>query len=374
MSEQRPFAALPNPDNDEPGAEDARSRRSLLPDGAIGIFFLLILAAVSGGLIAAYWPWVQGSEASSDRITTLESRVAQIAAGHAPTVAAAAYGEDQKAIAALKMRLDADEARLSAMEKTGGETDDAGDAALKSDLDQMRQRLARLEQNPKALADMNARLNDRVALLERTAPPADLSSRLDGFALKTGEEALDARITRLEGQNASDVMKRAASLLALADLVRASTAGDSFATELSTLRALQPTAPELADLSRYAQNGAPTQAVLSTTLSASADAILAADRRGAAKTWSQRLWANLANLVSVRRIGDVPGEDAEAHVARAEAALHKNDLARATGEMSALTGPAHDAAAAWIAQAQARLAIDRDTRSLMARTIAALHP
>jgi len=371
MTDQRPFAALPPPDKDEAGKYEAgedepRTRRSLLPDGAIGIFFLLILAAASGGLIAAYWPWVQGSEASPDRIAALESRVNQIAAGRAPAVAEAAYGEEQKSLAALKMRLDADEARLTAMENTGGSGGDAG--ALKSDLDKIGQRLAKLEQTH---APADAKLAQRVAQLEKSAPPADLAARLDGFALKSGEAALDARVARLESQNASDVMTRAASLLALADLVRASAVGDGFATELNTLRALQPQGPELTDLARYAQ-GAPTHPALKASLSAQAGDILAAERNAKVKSWSGRLWANLAGLVSIRRTGDIPGDGTEARVARAEAALGKDDLARAAAEIAGLKGAAHDAAAPWLAQAQARLAIDRDTRALMARTIASL--
>lgn len=386
--DQRPFAALPAPDSDDAGGDDPRPRRSLFPDGALGIFFLLIVAAASGGLIAAYWPWVQGGgsgEGTSDRLTTLETRVAQIAAGRAPTVAAAAYGDEQKSLAALRMRLDADEARLTAMEKSGGAADGADTGALKSEFDQLSGRITRLEQTPgggaplrKAMDAQNAaaaQLNERVALLEKTAPPADLAARLDGFAMKSGEDALETRVVKLESQNASDVMKHAATLLALADLVRASAGGEAFTTELSTLRALSPNAPELSDLSHYA-NGTPTHAVLSAQLSANADSILSAERAGKAHGWTEKLWANLANLVSVRRIGAATGDSTESRLARAELDLHNGDLARAASEMDALKGAARNAVSPWLVQAKARLAVDRDTRSLMSRVIASMaqHP
>ncbi|HEX3674564.1 MAG TPA: mitofilin family membrane protein [Rhizomicrobium sp.] len=385
-TDPRPFAALPAPEKDEAVEAEPRARRSLFPDGALGIFVLLILAAVSGGLIAAYWPWVQGGEASNDRLTTLESRVGQIAAGRAPTVAAAAYGDEQKSVAALKMRLDADEARLTAMEKSTGQIDGSDTAALKSDLDLLDGRVAKLEQNPGGVAplrkeletraqtqaDAIGRLSERVASLEKNAPPADLAARLDGFALKTGEDALETRVVRLEGQNASDVMKHAATLLALADLVRASAGGESFGTELQTMRALSPTAPELGDLSKYANRGAPTRAVLATQLSGEADAILAAERASQAQGWTGRLWANLANLVSIRRVGGVSGDSTESRLARAENDLRTGDLDRAAGEMNALRGAARNAASGWIGQAEARLAVDRDTRSLTARVIASM--
>jgi len=399
----RPFAALPKPEGDDAPADEARGRRSFiaLPDGALGIFFLVLLAALSGGLIAAYWPWVQGgSEASTtnDRLATIETRVAQIAAGHASNVAAAAYGEQQKNLTALKMRLDADESRLTAMEKNSGEIDGSDLGALKADIDkdaggisQLTGRVARLEQVPasssaqalaqlrkdldsrsQAQADASGKLAERMTVLEKSAPPADLIARLDSFALKSGEDALDARIVRLEGHDASEVMRRAAALLALADLARASAGTDSFAAELSALRALAPSAPELADLSKYAASGAPTRAMLGERFTTQADAILAAERAGNAKTWSQRLWANLANLVSIRRIGEISGDSAESRVARAEADLHGGDLDRAVSEVAALKGAARLAAQPWLAAAQARLAVDRDTRSLMSRVVASL--
>jgi len=401
----RPFAALPKPETDESALDEPRARRGfgIFPDGAIGIFFLLFLAAISGGLIAAYWPWVQGGSESSttnDRLTTLESRLGQIAAGHAPNVAAAAFGEEQKNLSALKMRLDADEARLTAMEKASGELDSSDLGALKTDIDkdaagiaQLNGRVAKLEQNPamsqpsaqalaqlrkdldtrtQAQADAGGRLGERVAALEKTAPPADLAIRLDSFALKTGEDALEMRVAKLEGQNPSDVMRRAASLLALADLARASAGAEPFSVELSALRALEPSAPELADLSKYASLGAPTRAMLSERFSSQADSILAAERSGEARNWTQRLWANLANLVSIRRVGQPLGDSSESRVARAETDLHAGDLDRAVGEVTALKGAARNAATPWLAQAQARLAVDRDTRAALSRVIASL--
>src|SRR6202789_2440675 len=205
----RPFAALPKPEGDDAADDAPRSRRALiaLPDGALGIFFLVIIAAMSGGLIAVYWPWVQGgsdNSATADRLTTIETRVAQIATGHAPTVAAAVYGEQQRNLTALKMRLDADEARLTAMEKASGEIDGSDLGALKTDIDkdaagiaQLNGRVAKLEQTPasssaqaraklakdpepptKAQADANGRIPERVAGLKKNAPPADLAARL----------------------------------------------------------------------------------------------------------------------------------------------------------------------------------------------------
>jgi hypothetical protein len=84
------------------------------------------------------------------------------------------------------------------------------------------------------------------------------------------------------------------------------------------------------------------------------------------------LWANLANLVSIRRVGEAQGDTSESRVARAETDLHVGDLDRAMGEVTALKGAARNAAKPWLATAQARLAVDRDTRALMSRVVASL--
>ena len=74
--------------------------------------------------------------------------------------------------------------------------------------------------------------------------------------------------------------------------------------------------------------------------------------------WVGRAWARLADLVSVRRTGEVEGAGNEARVARAEARLAAGDLAAAVAEVSALSGPGDEAAADWLARARARLAVD----------------
>ena len=412
-SRDRPFSAVPQPETDlAADANPAPARRGLidLPDGALGIFFLLIIAAASGGLIAVYWPWQSTNETSvtSDRLAALETRVDQIATGHAPKAAAAVFQDERRDLGSLRNRLDADEARLGAIEKATGQADDIDLLALKNSLDKatadvavLSDRIGRLEQTPagsrpglvqpprpadQSLAqlrnDLNLRtqqLNDalgklaaRTTALEKNAPPADLAERLDAFALKSGETALESRIGKLEDQDTAGVMRRAAAVLARADLVRASGSADSFGPELDALRALVPASPEVADLSRYANTGVPTRTMLTDRFSQNAAAIVAAQRTDQAQGWSERLWANLANLVSIRRIGEIQGRDVEARVARAEADLHAGDLARAVAEMNALRGSARAAAGDWLDEARGRLAVDRDARLLTTRVVASL--
>src|ERR1700733_8261213 len=110
-SRDRPFSAVPQAETEDvAGAARAPARRRIfdLPDGALGIFFLLIIAAASGGLIAVYWPWQSTNEVSvtSDRLAALEARVDQIATGHAPKAAAAAFQDERRDLGSLPNTLD----------------------------------------------------------------------------------------------------------------------------------------------------------------------------------------------------------------------------------------------------------------------------
>ena len=167
-------------------------------------------------------------------------------------------------------------------------------------------------------------------------------------------------------------MKRAAAVLALADLVRASGSAESFGPELDALKALVPGSPEVADLARYASKGVLTRTMLADKFSQNAATIVAAQRTDQAQGWSERLIANLANLVSIRRVGEIQGHDAEARVARAEVDLRAGDLVHAVGEVSALKGSARAAAGDWLDEARGRLAVDRDARVLASQVVANL--
>lgn len=416
-SDERPFSAVPKPDAAGAPAQETPARRSRfnLPEGAFGIFVLLLVAAVSGGLIAVYWPWLTGAgpdnSALADRVGALETHVGQIAAGQAPTVAAANFDELKRTLSALQTRLDADEARLSAIEKSSGTNGDVDVGALKAELDknssditQLGQRLdalaaaqatksganpqlsEKLDANEKAIAGLRSdidaqthatgealgKFDARIAALEKTAPPADLAQRLDSFATKSQTAALATRLSHLEDQDLAGLVRRAAAVMALADLVRASERDGPFVNELEALRTVMPSSPELTDLARYAGHGAPTVPTLAAQFQADIDPILSAERAAQAHNWAERFWADIVSLISVRRVGNIAGNDTQARVARAEFALKHGDLAAALRDVEGLDAPAKAAASTWLKQARARLAVNRDARALTSRVVAAL--
>lgn len=364
-TEKQEFSALPKQEAQE--EHEPRARRGF--GDALGIFVLLVLAAAAGGLIAVYWPWMMNASDASDmndRVAALETRVGQMAAGQAPKAAASAFQAERSDLAALKMRVDTDEARLDSLEKSGNVPPD-----LAAKLDADEKALAQLNLALAAAQKSDADVNAQIAALQRNVPP-DLPQRLDGLAAKADIAALDARVAKLESRDTSAAMKHAASVLALSELVRVSETDAPFENELKALRALVP-APELDALSHYAK-GVPTRAMLSDRFSTTADAILGAERRSRATNWLSRLWASFENLVSVRRVGNVKGNGTEAHVARAEFDLKSGDLQNAVNELDALKGPAHEAANPWLADAKARLAVTQETRALTNRIVSELAP
>jgi len=224
---------------------------------------------------------------------------------------------------------------------------------------------ARLDADERRLADLDL----RIAALEHNAPAADLPQRI--AAIDTAQAALTGRVAKLETADPALTMQRAAAGLALANLVRASAAGP-FPSDLKTFQTLMPEAREADALIAIAPHGAPAEADLAARFPDVAAKALAAERAGSAKTWLERLWASLANVVVIRRIGDAKGPGSEAVLARAGLHLKAGDLAGAVAEMRALKGPAATSAQSWLADAQARLTIDRTVAALAARMAKAL--
>ena len=79
-----------------------------------------------------------------------------------------------------------------------------------------------------------------------------------------------------------------------------------------------------------------------------------------------------AALVTLRRTETADGDDIDAIVNRAEAAANAGDLPGAVAALGALDGDPAKVAQPWIAEAQARIAVDRAVRSLQSRALATL--
>lgn len=296
------------------------------------------------------------------------------------------------------------------------------DPALRAQVQQLTDRLGRLEQRPAVAPTDTA-----------TAAPADtsgleatlrqLAERIDGLEKRPAAEpaaapqpdprvaqlterfgGIEQRLTAVAGnsQAAQDLRKEldalkqqvttvsqnldqrrdaaiaAQALVLAAGQLRASlAAGQPFQQDLQAVRALgigdagvtQP----LDAVSAFAAKGIPTQAQLTDRFRPLASEIVRAAERGDGTSWIDQVTGKLATLVTVRRQGGgVVGTSPDAIVARAEAAVNENNLARAVEELSALQGAGAEAAAPWLTDAKARLAADQAGRQLNDRAIALL--
>ena len=331
----------------------------------------------------------------ADRLGGIEADLAALAArGAAP-------GADvDEALAALRRMLEAQDARIAAIEGSGAAPQIAA-------IERRLEALARAG-NPQAIAadlvarieGLERRLSDaadagdeagagrdrRLDALERrlaARPPqaaADGASAERLAALESALAALAERLDRADGAGPG-LSRAATALLAAAALRDASRRHAGFTGELAALRqaaaelpafAVPAAVAALAELEPHAADGAPSVAALAARFRGRAPAIVRAANRDERAGWVEQTIERVSSVVTVRRVGEVAGDSAEARVARAELRLSAGDLAAAAREVAALEGRAAAAAAAWLASARIRLAVDRATRLLYEAAVGSL--
>ena len=319
---------------------------------------VLLLAAFIAGLFAA--PGV-------------ERQLQDLGLLAPPEAAAPSPGQELQGILdRLRERLDTLDGRLRIVE-TGLEGVSAEATALRTAQTMLAQRLSALETAPAAGADAGpalAALSERVDGLEaRLARLAAAPARGDP-ALAARMEALERRVAALETSPArSPAADLARPLLAL-DAAIAS--GRPFADILAALEAeiaklpadmrLRLQAP-LDDLRPHAATGVASLSALKARFDEIATAVIRAASPPPEAGWWAHLKDRLADLVVVRRTGAVAGTGIGARMARAEAALARDDLAAAVAAFDGLDPVTRAPADAWLDAAQrhlaARSALDR---------------
>lgn len=287
------------------------------------MFVLMLLSAVLGAGIATYWT----SPAENNRLTQIETRLAEVQA---------AAGADDNLRGDLN--------------------------ALTEDLGQVEMRVENLENAPVAPSVPSApgaadprigQLSARLSAIEN-AVPADLAARLNDLE---------------QTNNNSDMLVRTGRILALGDLSRAAAGSGPFSNELMAAMATVPDQSLFDAFRPHAEEGAPVAAQLIARFAEAARQALASERSDAAENVFAQLWNSFTGLISIRRIGDVEGNDSTARLARAEAALGRDDLAAAANEVRGLQGAAAQSMSAWLEDAEARLAIDNGIAGVNARIV-----
>lgn len=261
------------------------------------------------------------------------------------------------------------------------EPEDAADpGALQMRLDSLEQAVAGLARPSGAPSDGTALPEDvanRLAALERAAAarlpalapgpaidPAAFAALQASVAALRGEDGTRAKVLAEETEKLRGVGRGVSLVYALGRLRSTLDRGGPYAPSFALVRghfvalglADDPAiARALASLAAHAEAGVRSPAQLAADFAPVARAVVKAAAIPAEAGLADRLLAEAGNLVTIRRVGEVPGDDAEARVARAEAKLAANNLEAAAAELEDLTGGALAAAGPWLGEAKARL-------------------
>jgi hypothetical protein len=226
-------------------------------------------------------------------------------------------------------------------------------------------RLNAAEQATQSLADNAAALSRRGDALDGAL--RDVQTRLEKISA-----ALDALRTDMRAAAAgSDRASRLA--LAAAALRDAVERGDPFTAEFAVVKPISPDADALAALEPFAPTGVPREAALASELAAAIKPMLRPagepQREGG---FFERLQANAENLVRIRPVGEMRGDDRNAGMARIEQLAVQGNVSGALAELAKLPAAAREPFQPWIARTQARQRAIDAGRRLASDAVAAL--
>jgi len=197
---------------------------------------------------------------------------------------------------------------------------------------------------------LSAEISEQQVTLE-----SEKAAMLDDFAAQRAEVEEIISAARAAEVSAEEQAALAASRAALADLTTRAQTGTGFAEPLAVLMDNGVFVPDA--LKATAESGLPTLAALATDFPEAARAALRSARRAApAEERSQGggLAGFLQNQMGARSVVPREGDDPDAVLSRAEAAVQKGDLDTALTEIAALPEAAQADLADWVAAANLR--------------------
>ncbi len=341
-------------DADEAAPKNSSGAKSGGAAGSLpGVMAVSLGAAIAGALIVGGGLFAlgflnNGESADAQALSELAAKVeANTATDAAQTDTLASVTAELQKAQQVADGASARDARLEALEASTTEMTAALDAA-------------------KAAGEAGiARLDE----MQKNMPPADIAQRIDTLtamvkALNTAVDALapkvedmSARVAALEAKKDDpDAAARAALGLALSNLSRVASRAEPFERELDVVAQFLPDEPELAELKLVASAGVPTEASLEARFPALVTAVLDAERAASDDSLWQKFLSNARKLITLRRTGEIAGDDTDAVLARMEERMKRGDLSAVIAEAQGLKGVAADAAAPWLKDASARVA------------------
>lgn len=361
--------------------------------GVIGAFVIGLVAAVivlAGALISLpFWPVQLRDMWRGQAVVAAPTPGIDLQALRAD-LAVVANTAVENARRDLTARLDDLEKRLRAVSATVAERPASAPTSAAPDpaLADLRGRVEALEKRPAEAAPsaaappapaVDTEKEKEIAMLTREI--ATLRSSISALdqAVATQRDQAKALSDAVGAKSGSEqkalAAARAAAVIGVAARLSGSIeAGIPFSSDLNLLAPLIQGDAKLAEISSslqpYAQAGVASRAALEAEFPGMAKAAMAEDLSD--DSYGARLVGKLRGLVSLRRVGDVPGDTTEAKLARAETALHAGDLAKAVDLVKSLPAQTNKATASWLAKAEAHLAARRGLDQLAAYAVTLL--
>ncbi|MCT8331245.1 COG4223 family protein [Albidovulum sediminis] len=277
------------------------------------------------GRVATFVPGADPAE-----LAALSERVSAAEASAQAARQAAADG-----LAGIGDRLTALEERVTAVERLPVSGDGVSPAALQS----FEREIAALKAEIERQRGESTTLEERLTSLSAAAEERLRAAEEDAARIRAEAEA--------EGQ-------RALARAALSHLRAAVESGGAIDGALANLAAAGVTAPaELADQAK----GIPTAQLLQARFEAAArEALTVSLREAAGESWADRISAFLRSQTGARSLTPRAGDDPDAVLSRAGAALTAGDIPAAIAEIGALPEGGRAVMAEWIGLAERRVA------------------
>lgn len=325
------------PPEDEPSDEPARASSGFVPLALGGG----IAAAFGAGLMYLFQP--APPEFPTDRIAALETALAELQDAPAPTIDIPEV--DLSALDSMSERVTLLE---SAIAELGTKLDDvallgAGDGSAAS-------------------AAVVAQLSEmRAALADQQAENAAVQQEIETITAQAAEDvaAAEARAGDVQAAAAERealAAERAALAAQQANVAQLQAAIETGAPFSEVLAALDPQSEVRTKwLNGIAQTGAPTLVALQSSFGdAARDGLAASVKATMGDSAGERFTAFLQAQIGARSLTPREGDDPDAVLSRAEAALRAGQIAEVLEELKALPQAGQDAMKPWIDQAKAR--------------------
>lgn len=241
----------------------------------------------------------------------------------------------------------------------------------RSRLNTLENSVSRLESLRNSFTALQEKQESDVHRLESARP--ENAVKLNLAPLQERVEALERKLQSIAQVQLAENERLLALALSSLALKEALDKGAAFPGELAIVKNLLHAQSHLDGLGDYANTGVPTTIALLARFPEAAKSMLKADQPENAG-FLDRTAAFFRSLVTVRKVGEVPGDDVGAILARTELRLQQGNVESAHEEFKKLSPRVQNIAAQWGKDLAARAEADRLMRELLLASAKNLQP